>query len=279
MQPSSYSKPLAQGVRPKQHGWSTAVETVPQLHSAAVIEELAVGSSPSLFPPLIAPSVLPLPKKTAKKRKSSLKPDMSAASLAASIDNLHGASLHDPSSFSTRISSGSFSAAGLKTPSGSFSAAGLTAPAGSVSAAGHTASIPLAAFGNSAVRVAQGPGMAGGIKHTPPSLGSLSSFTPDLAASAPGPVNAALELSLLLTTLQSLANLPEGDGQPHNTIASSSHLAQAQLRDWLAQLQQHATTVSNEPVSSVACSLSLSLSLSQPNNLPLCRQHHLHCCR
>ncbi|KAL0054870.1 hypothetical protein WJX82_003576 [Trebouxia sp. C0006] len=97
-----------------------------------------------------------------------------------------------------------------------------------------------------------GPGMAGGVKHTGLSLGSLNSFTPELpgsasASTAPGPVNAALELSLLLTTLQSLANLPEEGSQPHNTIASSSHLAQAQLRDWLAQLQQHAAMPANEP--------------------------------
>ena len=246
-QPSGHSLPLPHESGPQQHGQSTAGEPVPPLpatnRNLNYLQELA-RSSTALLPPSAATASLPLPKKAAKKKKG-IKAQSSNASLAACINSLSGAVPHGPSALSAWPSPASYSAAGLA----SFSTAGLTAPAASFSAAGLTASIPLSAFGSSAVRVAQGPGMAGGVKHTGPSLGSLNSFTPEVpgsasASTAPGPVNAALELSLLLTTLQSLANLPDED----DTIASSSHLAQAQLRDWLAQLQQHASMPANEPV-------------------------------
>ncbi|DBA74251.1 TPA: hypothetical protein ACH3X1_011038 [Trebouxia sp. C0004] len=241
--------PLPHECGPQHHGQPTAVEPVPPLPATdrkwSYLEELA-RSSTALPPPSAATASLPLPKKAAKKKKG-MKAESSNASLAACINSLSGAVPHSPSALPPWPSPAFYSAAGLA----SFSTAGLTAPA-SFSAAGLTASMPLSAFGSSAVRVAQGPGMAGGVKHTGLSLGSLNSFTPELpdsasASIAPGPVNAALELSLLLTTLQSLANLDEGN-QPHNTIASSSHLAQAQLRDWLAQLQQHGSMPANELV-------------------------------
>lgn len=251
MPAAKHTLPLPHESGPQQHGQPTAVEPVPPLpatnRNLSYLEELA-RSSTALLPPSAATAPLPLPKKAAKKKKG-VKAESSNASLAACINSLSGATPHGPSALSAWPSPASYSAAGMA----SFSTAGLTAPAASFSAAGLTASIPLSAFGSSAVRVAQGPGMAGGFKPTGLSLGSLNSFTPEMSASAsastaPGPVNAALELSLLLTTLQSLANLPDEGSQPHNTIASSSHLAQAQLRDWLAQLHQHASMPANEPV-------------------------------
>lgn len=247
---AKHSFPLPHEPGPQQHGQPTAVEPVPPLpainRNLNYLEELA-RSSTALLPPSAATASSPLPKKAAKKK--GMKAESSNASLAACINSLSGAVPHGPSALSAWPSPASYSsAAGLA----SFSNAGLTAPA-SFSAAGLTASIPLSAFGSSAVRVAQGPSMAAGAKNTGLSLGSLNSFTPELpgsasASTAPGPVNAALELSLLLTTLQSLANLPDEGSQPRNAIASSSHLAQAQLRDWLAQLQQHASMPANEPV-------------------------------
>lgn len=252
-QASSHSLPLSQEAKPHQYGWATAVESAPQLLAAGsspTALEAVTRSSVSLFPPSAVTASVPLPKKAVKKKKAGVKAESSNASLAACIESLNGARPHGPSS---RPQSASFSSS---LPA-SFSAAGLPAEATAFSAAGLTASIPLPAFGSSSVRVARGPGMAGGIKHSALSLGSLNSFAPDLPAStsgvttAPGAVNAALELSLLLTTLQSLANLPEEEGQLHNTIASGSRQAQAQLRDWLAQLQQHAALAASEPVSTL----------------------------
>lgn len=49
--------------------------------------------------------------------------------------------------------------------------------------------------------------------------------------------------------MQSLASLPEEQGQADNTIAHSSQVAVLQLHDWLSQLQQHANDASREAVS------------------------------
>ena len=88
------------------------------------------------------------------------------------------------------------------------------------------------AFGNLATSFGSGPAAASS------------------AAAAPGPFGGAgLELSLLLTTLQSLAQLPEEQGQPINLIASSSQVAEAQLREWLRQLQQHVASAPGQVVS------------------------------
>ena len=66
-----------------------------------------------------------------------------------------------------------------------------------------------------------------------------------------GPAHAALELSLLLTTLQSLAGGPnqaEGSNAPQTTLATNCQAAMVQLRDWLSQLQ-HQALPTVEPVS------------------------------
>lgn len=66
-----------------------------------------------------------------------------------------------------------------------------------------------------------------------------------------GPAHAALELSLLLTTLQSLAGSPnqaEGANAPQTTLATNCQAAMVQLRDWLSQLQHQALPIV-EPVS------------------------------
>ena len=66
-----------------------------------------------------------------------------------------------------------------------------------------------------------------------------------------GPAHAALELSLLLTTLQSLAGSPnqaEGANAPQTTLATNCQAAMVQLRDWLSQLQ-HQALPTVEPVS------------------------------
>ena len=95
-----------------------------------------------------------------------------------------------------------------------------------------------------------------GTPRTSPAFGNLAtSFCSGPAAAssgagASGPSSgAALELSVLLTTLQSLAQLPKEKGQLINLIASSSQVAEAQLREWLRQLQQHAANAPGQVVS------------------------------
>ena len=210
----------------------TAGDAVPQLRPPAALQQAgAAGSGFNLPPSGIASSFsLPLPRKATKKRKS--RPESSNASLEAAINSLRS----DPS-------------AG---PSG-VPHIPLALPSSFPS---MTANISAAAFGSSATRVAQGPGvtldwtegLAGGLPRPSPA------FVPHLVASPPGAAasgsgSAALELSLLLTTLQSLANLPEEAGQGRNAIAASSQAAQGQLREWLAQLQQHAINMSSDTVS------------------------------
>lgn len=71
-------------------------------------------------------------------------------------------------------------------------------------------------------------------------LGAGSAFGAVLGSA---PAHAALELTLLLTTLQSLAGSPsqaEGSPVPQTTLTTNCHAATAQLRDWLSQLQHQA---------------------------------------
>ena len=73
----------------------------------------------------------------------------------------------------------------------------------------------------------------------------------DAGGLAAGPGHAALELSLLLTTLQSLSVTPsqaEGGHAPQSTLSTNCHAAMLQLRDWLNQLQHQAVPLP-EPVS------------------------------
>lgn len=79
----------------------------------------------------------------------------------------------------------------------------------------------------------------------------------DAGTLASGPAHAALELSLLLTTLQSLSVTPsqaEGGHAPQSTLSTNCHAAMLQLRDWLNQLQHQALPLP-EPVSFLTTSL------------------------
>lgn len=87
---------------------------------------------------------------------------------------------------------------------------------------------------------------------TAPTFGTASALGSALGS---GPAHAALELSLLLTTLQSLSGgqyQAEGGNAPHSTLAINCHLAVVQLREWLSQLQHQALPsielVSSRPV-------------------------------
>ena len=218
---------------------ATAAGAVPQLQSLSALDQASAGGAQlPAFPG--ANSSLPLPKKASRKRKTSTRPESSNASLEAAINSLRSDFTSGPSALPH----------GPTAPAGSFSAAGIAAniPA----AAGFTANIPAAAFGRSAFGLAQGSALSGATPHNGPAVRNMNthSFTaPPAATTAPGQGSAALELSLLLTTLQSLANVPEEQGQPLNTIASNSYAAQGKLRDWLAQLQQHANDTPSETVS------------------------------
>ena len=220
--------PLLLGRRPLM---ATAVAARPQLQPGpATVRAPSTSNAPKL-PHFATASSLPLPKKASKKRTRA---ESSNASLEAAINSLRSDISPAPSTFSD---SPMF-------PPPPF-----------------TASMPVAAFGTSAARLALLAGGVGGVggggaPRPGPVFGNPTSFAPGTSAarssgaSAAGPPgNAALELSLLLTTLQSLAHLPEEQGQPINIIASSSQAAEAQLRDWLRQLQQHASDASGDLVS------------------------------
>lgn len=217
---------------------TTAAAARPQLQptSAASGQLAPFGTNTSKLCRSGTSASLPLPKKIAKKRSRA---ESSNASLEAAINSLRSDTTPSPS---TTLSDSQI------LPPGPFPSSGLTA------------NMPLTAFSSSAaVRLVLLAGATGsqGIPGTGPALGnpatSVGPAGPAAASSgagAAGPSSgAALELSLLLTTLQSLAQLPGEQGQPINLIASSSQVAEAQLRDWLRQLQQHAANAPGEVVS------------------------------
>ena len=103
---------------------------------------------------------------------------------------------------------------------------------------------------------------------TAPTLGTAGALGSVLGS---GPAHAALELSLLLTTLQSLSGgqyQGEAGNAPHSTLATNCHLAVVQLREWLSQLQQQALPSIELVSSSHVCCAPL---CSFPSSFVWCR--------
>ena len=214
--------PLLSAAQPPS--MATAAEARQQLCPAS-----GSGGSASKLHRFSASSSLPLPKTAAKKRTRT---ESSNAALEAAINSLRSDTTPSTSAFSDS----------------------QTLPAGPFLPMGLTANVPIAAFGTPAMRLALLAGAgAQGTPLTGLAFGNLATCFgsgPAAVSSAAGASSgAALELNLLLTTLQSLAQLPEEPGQPINLIASSSQVAEAQLRDWLRQMQQHAPNAPGEMVS------------------------------